>query len=96
VAVRSDDLDVVLEGHASPVVELATLERVADAYRSKYAWPVTVLDSAFSAPYGAPTAGPPPYQPFEIVPIEVFAFVTDGKLGPCSTRWRFEAALGVE
>ena len=55
-----------------------TLEKVAEAYRAKYDWPVTVTEGGFDAPYGAPTAGPPPYQPFEITPAAVFGFGTVG------------------
>ena len=67
-------MHLVLEGLASKVVDAALLQSVADAYRSKYDWNVTVADGAFDAPYGAPTAGPPPYQPYEIRPAAVFGF----------------------
>jgi hypothetical protein len=43
---------------------------------------VTVADGKFDAPYGAPTAGPPSYQPYEIRLTTVFGFVNDGELGP--------------
>jgi hypothetical protein len=62
---------------------------VAAAYRAKYNWPVSVVDGAFDAPYGAPTAGEPPYFPYRIEPRTVFAFVTDDAIGPRHTRWRF-------
>lgn len=61
-SVSADAVDVVLEGTAEKVVDSAHLQRVADAYVSKYGWPPTVKDGAFDAPYGAPTAGPPPYE----------------------------------
>jgi hypothetical protein len=89
VAIASDDMHVVVEGLASKVVDSAVLESVADAYRPKYDWPVTVVGGAFNAPYGAPTAGLPPYQPYEITPATVFALVTTDSLGPSSTRWDF-------
>ena len=82
-------MHLVLEGLASKVIDAALLQSVADAYRSKYDWNVTVADGVFGAPYGAPTAGPPPYQPYEIRPAAVFAFVNDSALGPSSTCWRF-------
>jgi hypothetical protein len=50
---------------------------------------VTVINGAFDAPYGAPTAGLPPYQPYQIRPATVFGFANDPALGPSSTRWRF-------
>jgi Pyridoxamine 5'-phosphate oxidase len=89
VAVTADDMHLVLEGLAAKVTDDAVLERVADAYRAKYGWPVTVQDGLFDAPYGAPTAGPPPYRPYEVRPAAVFAFVNDDALGASSTRWQF-------
>ena len=53
---------------ASRVTDPARLQRVADAYQAKYGWPPVVVDGAFDAPYGAPTAGPPPYAVFEVRP----------------------------
>jgi len=50
IAVSADDMHIVLEGTASKVVESAVLERIAEAYRSKYDWPVTVVDGAFDTP----------------------------------------------
>ncbi len=61
-SVSVDAVDVVLERAAEKVVNSARLQPVADAYASKYGWPPTVKDGAFDAPYGAPTAGPPPYE----------------------------------
>ncbi|MGH9244498.1 MAG: hypothetical protein ACRD29_09310 [Acidimicrobiales bacterium] len=46
-------------------------------------------DGAFDAPYGAPTAGPPPYQPYAVTPTVIFGFGTNDKFAPLSTRWRF-------
>ena len=91
VAVTADDMHIVLEGLSSKVVDPGLLGSVAEAYRSKYDWNVTVTGGEFDAPYGAPTAGLPPYQPYEIRPTAVFAFINDSALGPSSTRWRFPA-----
>ena len=89
VSVSTEGLDVVVEGTAARVTDEAGLRRVADAYGTKYEWPVTIEDGAFDAPYGAPTAGPPPYLVYRVTPSMVFGFGTDEKLGPRSTRWRF-------
>jgi hypothetical protein len=89
VTVTADDMHLVLEGDASKVTDPAALEIAADAYRAKYDWPVTVVDGAFDATYGAPTAGLPPYRPYQIRPATVFGFVNDPALGPSSTRWQF-------
>ena len=60
-------MDVVVEGVAARVDDDATLQRVAAAYDAKYGWPVTIVDGAFDAPYGAPTAGPPPYEVLDAI-----------------------------
>lgn len=89
VAIDAADMHLVIEGRASRVMDQGVLAAVADSYQTKYAWPVTVTGEGFDAPYGAPTAGPPPYQPYEIRPENVLAFVNDAALGASSTRWRF-------
>jgi hypothetical protein len=89
VAVTADDMHIVLDGLSSKVVDPELLASIAEAYRSKYDWNVTVAGGEFDAPYGAPTAGPPPYQPYAIHPTAAFGFVNDSALGPSSTRWRF-------
>jgi Pyridoxamine 5'-phosphate oxidase len=89
VAIMADDMHIVLEGTALPVQEDAMLERVAEAYRSKYNWPVTVAGDGFDAPYAAPAAGPPPYQPYAITPTAVYGWGTSDVIGPRHTRWSF-------
>jgi len=79
-------LDLVLEGKAVKVRDEARLHRLAEAYASKYGWPVTVHDGAFQGE-GAPTAGPPPYEVYEVVPSVAFGFGTDESLN--AMRWRF-------
>jgi hypothetical protein len=51
--------------------------------------PVNVSGGAFHAPYGAPTAGPPPYQPYAVVPDVVYGLGTNETYALRSTRWRF-------
>ena len=84
ISTQSGGLDFVVEGVARRVTDEATLQRIADAYIAKYGWPVTVTGGAFDAPFGAPTAGSPPYHVFEVIPATVYAFGN----GPV-TRWRF-------
>lgn len=86
IVTSSPALDLVVEGDAVKVSDEAKLQRVADGYASKYAWEVTVRHGAFDAE-DAPTAGPPPYEVYEVTPTTIFAFGTDGTVG--STRWRF-------
>ena len=87
LAVGCPGVDLVVEGEAARVVDEATLRRVADVYASKYGWHVTVRDGAFDDAEGAPTAGPPPFDLYEVAPTVVFGFATDATLAP--TRWRF-------
>ncbi len=89
VTVREEGYDLVLEGTATRVRDEPTLKAVQAAYDDKYGWPVTIEGDAFTAPYGAPTAGPPPYAPYAIVPETVFAFGTDDNRAPRSARFRF-------
>jgi hypothetical protein len=77
----------VLEGEAARTTDEAGLRRVADAYASKYDWQVTVRDGAFHDAEGAPTAGPPPHDVYEVTPTSVFGFGKDGTFSP--TRWQF-------
>jgi hypothetical protein len=87
VAVPGDGLDLVVEGEAVKERDEAILRRVADNYASNYEWQVNVRDGAFHDAEGAPTAGPPPYEIYRVVPTMAFGF---GTTEPArSTRWRF-------
>jgi nitroimidazol reductase NimA-like FMN-containing flavoprotein (pyridoxamine 5'-phosphate oxidase superfamily) len=86
ITVDSDDLHLVVEGDATHVSDTATLQRAAAVYESKYGWQVEVQDGAL---YGdaAPTAGPPPYALYRVMPSVAFAFGTDDSYG--ASRWEF-------
>ena len=86
VGVGAPGLDLVVEGTASRITDEQRLARVAAAYDVKYGWRVTVRDGAFHDAEGAPTAGPPPYDVYELNPTTAYGFGTDGTLA--STRWR--------
>ena len=86
ITVDSDDLHLVLEGETARVRDEARLRRVAGEYASKYGWQVDVHDGALHAD-GAPTAGPPPYEVYEVTPRQVFGLGTDESVG--AARWRF-------
>jgi hypothetical protein len=89
LTVEREPLDLVVEGIAVKVRDAATLQRVADAYASAYQWHVTVRDGAFHDTEGAPTAGPPPYDVYQVTPTRAFGFGTDESFSP--TRWDFGA-----
>jgi hypothetical protein len=87
VTVSLDDIDIVIEGSARRVTEPATLEKLAGLYRGQ-GWPAEVDRDAFTAPYSAPSAGPPPWFLYEIVPVTVFGVSTTEPGG--AMRWRFD------
>jgi hypothetical protein len=90
LAARAPGIDIVVEGPTSWVSDRHVAENVAAAYDDKYGWPVTITEeNMFDAPYGAPTAGSPPYRIYEIIPRVVYAFGTGDNLGARSTRFRF-------
>jgi hypothetical protein len=86
VTVSLDDVDLVIEGSARRVTDPATLERLAGQYRDQ-GWPVEASGDAFTAPYSAPSAGPPPWYLYEIVPVTAFGVATTEPGG--AMRWRF-------
>ena len=90
LAASSDDLDLVYEATATLVDDVDQAQRIADAYRRKYGWPVEVTgDAAFDAPFAAPSAGPPPFLVYAFEPITVRGFGTDERMARRSTRWDF-------
>jgi Pyridoxamine 5'-phosphate oxidase len=90
LAARAPAIDIVIEGSTSWVDDRGLLEQIAAAYDSKYGWPLTITSgNMFDAPYGAPTAGPPPYRAYQITPTVAYGFGTSDNLGVRSTRFRF-------
>lgn len=81
------DFDIVIEGGAAKVTDEAKLQRVAGEYEAKYGWILRVQNAAFDADFGAPSAGPPPFEAYEMVPETVFALGTSEPFG--AARWRF-------
>jgi Pyridoxamine 5'-phosphate oxidase len=79
-------IDLVFEGEAQRVVDAPTLEAVASFYREG-GWPVEVEGDTFTAPYSAPSAGPPPWHLFRLATHTVFGVATAEPYG--ATRWRF-------
>ena len=89
-------LDIVVEGTAQPLTDENAVRDVTSFLRSNN-WPLEVEGDKVSGPHG-PTAGPPPYTIFRIVPTKVFGL--PGMLGmdqfdpselPKPTRWDFGA-----
>src|SRR5262245_8682307 len=61
LSVRLPGIDLVLDGAAARVTDPETLEPVAEGYRAG-GWPAQVDGDALTAPYCAPSAGPPPWH----------------------------------
>ena len=63
-----------------------TLELLAAHYREG-GWPAEVEGDAFTAPFSAPSAGPPPWHLYRFVFHTAFGVATAEPYG--ATRWRF-------
>ena len=87
VSVRLEGIDLVLEGEATRVTDQPTLARAAAAYRVG-GWPAVVEGDAFTAPFSAPSAGPPPWNLYRFLFHTAFGVATAEPAG--ATRWRFE------
>lgn len=87
VSVSLPGMDLVLEGEAARVVDTSTLERLAAVYRDG-GWPAEVAGDAFTAPYTAPSGGPPPWNLYRVTVHTAFGVASTEPSG--ATRWRFE------
>jgi len=88
ISVALNDIDLVVEGSAIKVTEEATLTRIAERYAAQ-GWPATAKDGALTAEFSAPSAGPPPWDLYEMSPSTAFGVATAKPYG--ATRWRFGA-----
>jgi hypothetical protein len=86
ISVALPGIDLVVEGRAARVTDEATLERLAKEYRDQ-GWPASVQDGALTAEFSAPSAGPPPWDLYEMTPHTAFGVATAEPWG--ATRWRF-------
>src|SRR5918912_4302499 len=87
IAVSARGIDLVFEGEARRVTDGPTLERVAALYRES-GWPAQVEGDAFTAPYSAPSAGPPPWHLYRVAVHTAFGVATQEPHG--ATRWQFD------
>jgi nitroimidazol reductase NimA-like FMN-containing flavoprotein (pyridoxamine 5'-phosphate oxidase superfamily) len=90
-------LDVVVEGRAEPLDDEAAVRRIAEML-SGNGWPLEARGDQVEGP-NAPTAGPPPYSIYRMVPSKAFGL--PGMFGmeqfdradlPKPTRWEFDGA----
>jgi hypothetical protein len=87
ISVRLENIDLVLEGEATRVVDPSTLEQLAAHYR-EIGWPAEVDGDAFTAPYSAPSAGPPPWYLHRFTFHTAIGVATAEPNG--ATRWGFQ------
>lgn len=88
LAVKLPGMDLTLDGEAATVTDAATLETVAGIYR-ELGWPAQVEGNAFTAPYSAPSAGPPPWDLYRFTYSRVVGLSTAEPNG--ATLWQFGA-----
>lgn len=86
ISVRLVDIDLVLDGEAHRVTDRATLAAVAARYRAG-GWPAEVDGDAFTAPFNAPSAGPPSWHLYRFDIHTAVGVATAQPYG--ATRWRF-------
>lgn len=87
LSVRLPGIDLVFDGAAARVTDPGTLERLAARYRAG-GWPAQVDGDAFTAPFSAPSAGPPPWHVYRFTFHAVTGVATAEPHG--ATQWRFE------
>lgn len=75
VSLAIEPFDLVVEGTAGRVVDGPTLTAVAAAYAAE-GWPASVEGDALVADFNAPTAGPPPWHLYRLVPARVYVLGT--------------------
>ncbi|MEU4670917.1 pyridoxamine 5'-phosphate oxidase family protein [Amycolatopsis sp. NPDC023774] len=86
VGVRLQGIDLTLEGFATRVKDPATVEHLAAVYHAN-GWPVTADGDTFTAPYSAPSAGPPPWSVYRLDLRTAVGVATAEPHG--ATRWDF-------
>lgn len=87
ISARLPGIDVVFEGEATQVTDEETLEQLAATYRDG-GWPAEREGDMFTAPFSAPSAGPPPWALHRFTFHTVVGVATAEPYG--ATRWRFD------
>jgi PPOX class probable F420-dependent enzyme len=88
LSVSTQEFDVTVEGTAQRVTDPATVAKMAERWAAE-GWPCTVDESgtALTAPFSAPSAGPPPWFVYRITPERATALLTVAPGG--ATRFEF-------
>jgi hypothetical protein len=89
ISVATSGFDVMVAGDAQRVTDPQKVAEIA-ALWAKSGWPAEPDDTGtgITAPFNAPTLGPPPWFVYEVAPRTATAVgTTEGR--PGSMRWRF-------
>ncbi len=89
ISVATKGFDVMVAGEAERVMDPKTVAEIAALY-AQSGWPAQPDDSGtgITAPFNAPTLGPPPWFVYEVTPRTATAVGTTEEM-PGSTRFRF-------
>lgn len=85
-SVRLSGIDLVFAGEANRVTDRPTLDTLVKKFNDG-GWPATVEGDAFTAPFSAPSAGPPPWLLYRFRCDTVYGVATAEPFG--ATKWRF-------
>jgi len=88
ISTHLEGIDLVFEGKATRVTDRPTLDALVKKFNDG-GWPATVEGDAFTAPFSAPSAGPPPWQLYRLRFDAVFGVAGAEPHG--ATKWRFAA-----
>ncbi len=83
ISIASPGIDIVAEGEARIIRDESELQRIAALFSG---WGPEVRDGAFWHEFSAPSAGPPPWDVYEILPTTFYAVASAEPFG--ATRWR--------
>jgi nitroimidazol reductase NimA-like FMN-containing flavoprotein (pyridoxamine 5'-phosphate oxidase superfamily) len=88
LSLATHDFDLVVEGTAQRITDPTTVAARAARWAAD-GWPARVDDSgtALTAEYSAPSAGPPPWHVYRLLPKQATALATIEPGG--ATRWSF-------
>ena len=86
ISVSLDGIDLVFEGRVERVTDRSTLDALAAKYASG-GWPASVDGDALTAPFSAPSAGPPPWKLYRLELDRVIGVASAEPHG--ATTWRF-------
>ena len=91
LSLATDEFDLVVEGEAQLITDPGVVADLAAAWAAD-GWPAEVDESgtALTAPFSAPSAGPPPWAVYRLIPrgATALAIVEPGG----ATRWTFPTA----